>query len=363
MRWGRRGPRAGTATDGTALHQAESARDPIAAERDRLRTLLAELGDAIVFADRDEVIQLANRSAVRILGQELIGRRLVEVIRDHELLDAIEGARRGRESVSHVERNAGRRVLRASAKPLGGGEILLVIQDQSTMRRLETQRRDFVANVSHELRTPLAALKAMVETLREGALDDRAAATDFLDRIDHEIDGLTVLVGDLLALSRLESGDDALALALVDPTDLARQAATRLEPLARRAQVRLTVATDGAGALIRVDPERMAQVLANLVHNAIKFTPPGGEVTVGTSATGTAVVLFVRDTGDGIDPADADRIFERFFKGDPSRATGGTGLGLAIAKHIVLAHGGTISASSGGRGRGATFSVSLRRAG
>lgn len=344
-----------------AATEAQLARQGIVAERDRLRTLLGELGDAIVFADRDEVVQLANRSAVKMLGGELVGRRLVEVIRDHETLDAIEGARHGRESVTQVERDGGRRVLRVSAKPLGGGEILLAIQDLSSMRRLETQRRDFVANVSHELRTPLAALKAMVETLRAGAMHDHAAADDFLARIDHEVDGLTDLVGDLLALTRIESGDDALDLADVDAADLVRDAAARLEPLATRAQIDLVTATDASGARVRVDPVRMAQVLANLVHNAIKFTPAGGTVTLGTTATTTDVALFVRDTGAGIDPPDIERIFERFFKSDPSRATGGTGLGLAIAKHAVLAHGGTISAASGGRGQGATFTVTLHR--
>jgi two-component system phosphate regulon sensor histidine kinase PhoR len=239
---------------------------------------------------------------------------------------------------------------------------LIAIQDLSSLRRLETQRRDFVANVSHELRTPLSALKIMVETLRDGAIDDPAAASDFLARIDHEVDGLTALVGDLLTLSRLESETDALELHEVLAADLARAAAARLEPLAARAKVTLGTATDASGARIRVDRAAMDQVLANLVHNAIKFTPSGGTVTLGTSATPTEVALFVRDTGAGIDPADRERIFERFFKSDPSRATGGTGLGLAIAKHAVQAHGGTIGVASDGRGHGATFTVTLPRA-
>jgi two-component system phosphate regulon sensor histidine kinase PhoR len=334
------------------------------AERDRLRTLLAELADAIVVADRDDVIRLANPAAAGLLGAEdLVGHRLVEVVRDHEMLETIDAARRGRETVREMERDGGRRVLRITAKPLPAGEILLAVQDLSSLRRLETQRRDFVANVSHELRTPLAALKAMVETLRSGAVHDPAAADDFLTRIDHEVDGLTELVGDLLALTRMESGDDAFDLREADAADLVRQAATRLEPLATRAQIRLRTATDASGARVRVDAARMSQVLANLVHNAIKFTPAGGTVTLGTTATPSEVTLFVRDTGSGIDPADLDRIFERFFKSDPSRATGGTGLGLAIAKHAVQAHGGTIAAESGGRGQGATFTVTLPRSG
>jgi two-component system phosphate regulon sensor histidine kinase PhoR len=344
------------------VRASEAARRAVESERDRLRTLLAELSDAVVFADRDEVVQLANRSAVRLLGQELIGRRLVEVVRDHELFDAIEGARAGRETVSHVERDGGRRVLRASAKPLGGGEILLAIQDLSSLRRLETQRRDFVANVSHELRTPLAALSAMVETLRGGALDDRAAAADFLDRIQHELDGLTVLVSELLTLTRMESGHERLELRAVAAATLVRDEAGRLAPLAERAGVTLRLEVESA-AQVRVDPARMGQVIANLVHNAIKFTPPGGLVSVGVQDAPGEVTIAVRDSGLGIAAGDLERIFERFFKADASRSTVGSGLGLAIAKHAVQAHGGTIHATSDGPGRGATFRVTLPRAG
>ena len=326
--------------------------------------MLAELADAILVADRDDVIRLANPAAERLLGGSLVGRRVLEVVREHEMIEALDAARRGEETIREMERDGGRRVLRLAAKALpSGGEVLLTVQDLSAVRRLETQRQDFVANVSHELRTPLSALKAMVDTLRAGAMQDREAADDFLSRIDHEVDGLTALVGDLLALTRIESGDDALELRDVDAADLVREAAARLEPLAARAQIRLATATDASGARVRVDPARMAQVLANLVHNAIKFTPAAGTVTLGSHATPSAVTLSVRDSGAGIDPEDLERIFERFFKSDPSRATGGTGLGLAIAKHTVQAHGGTIAATSGGRGQGATFSVTLPRAG
>ncbi|HEY8758239.1 MAG TPA: ATP-binding protein [Candidatus Limnocylindria bacterium] len=331
-------------------------------ERDRLRKAIAELPDAIVLADRDDVVRLANPSATRLLAAgELVGHRLVEVVRDHEMLEAVEAARHGGETVREMERDGGRRVLRIAARALPDGDLVLTVQDLSSVRRLETQRRDFVANVSHELRTPLSALKAMVETLRAGAMRDPAAADDFLARIDHEIDGLTDLVGDLLALTRMEAGDEALDLRDTDAADLVREAAARLEPLAARAQIRLATATDASGARVRVDPARMAQVLANLVHNAIKFTPAGGTVTLGTTSTPSEVTLFVRDTGAGIDPTDLERIFERFFKSDPSRASGGTGLGLAIAKHAVQAHGGTIGAASDGRGQGATFTVTLPR--
>ncbi|HTJ61792.1 MAG TPA: ATP-binding protein [Candidatus Saccharimonadales bacterium] len=349
---------------GSAAQPSEAPAPSPDPERDRLRNLVAELPDAIVLADRDDVVRLANPSATRLLAAgELVGHRLVEVVRDHEMLEAVEAARHGDLTTREMDRDGGRRVLRITAKALPGGDLVLTVQDLSAVRRLETQRRDFVANVSHELRTPLSALKAMTETLRAGAMRDPAAADDFLARIDHEIDGLSDLVGDLLALTRMESGADALDLADVDAGDLVHEAAIRLEPLAARAQIHLATATDASGAHVRVDAARMAQVLANLVHNAIKFTPAGGTVTIGTTSTPSEVTLFVRDTGAGIDPADLERIFERFFKSDPSRATGGTGLGLAIAKHAVQAQGGTIGAASGGRGQGATFTVTLPRSG
>ena len=341
---------------------ATATRAAIEAERDRLRTLLAELGDAIVFADRDEVVQLANRSAVRMFGGELIGRRLVEVVRDHETLDAIEEARRGRESVAQVERDGGRRVLRASAKPLGGGEILLAVQDLSSLRRLETQRRDFVANVSHELRTPLASLRAMVETLQDGAIGDRAAALDFLTRIQQEVDGLSQLVNELLALSRIESGEERLETTAVSPRLLLERCAERMTPLAERAGITLAVEQPHELPAVRADPEQIGRVLTNLVHNALRFTPAGGTVTLGATADDGRVALWVRDTGVGIDPDDLERVFERFYKADRARATGGTGLGLAIAKHIVQAHAGTIGAASDGPGRGSTFTFTLPRA-
>jgi len=345
-----------------AASAEQAAREAVEGERDRLRTLLAELGDAIVFADRNEVVQLANRSAVRMFGGELIGRRLIEVVRDHETLDAIADARAGRESMVQVERDGGRRVVRVSAKPLGGGQILLAIQDLSSIRRMETQRRDFVANVSHELRTPLASLKAMVETLEDGAIGDRAAARDFLSRIHQEVDGLSQLVNELLELSRIESGEERLDAVTVSPSLLLTQSAARMGPLAERAGITLAVEGPADLPAVRADPEQIGRVLTNLVHNALKFTPSGGTVTLGGTAGPTEVSLWVRDTGVGIDPDELERVFERFYKADRARASGGTGLGLAIAKHIVQAHGGTIAAASEGSGRGSTFTLSLPKA-
>jgi two-component system phosphate regulon sensor histidine kinase PhoR len=165
-------------------------------------------------------------------------------------------------------------------------------------------------------------------------------------------------VNELLALTRLESRSDALDLQRVQPAQLLKEAARRMGPLASRAGVALVVETTRASE-VRADPERVGQVLANLLHNAVKFTPAGGTIRLGADDVDGRVAFRVSDTGVGIEPDDLGRVFERFYKADRARSGEGTGLGLAIAKHIVQAHGGRIDAESGGAGRGATFTFTL----
>ncbi|HYU81605.1 MAG TPA: ATP-binding protein [Candidatus Polarisedimenticolia bacterium] len=333
-------------------HEAES-------ERDRLAVLIDELGDAIVIANAGGTIERANRAATDLLGAPLAGRRLMEVVRDHEAIDAIEGARSDVDSVGHIERTDPPRFQRVVARRLSDGELLLVIQDLTNLRRLQTVRRDFVANVSHELRTPIASLKAMAETLQAGAIDEPEAARDFVRRMGTEIDDLARLVEELLLIGRLESGQPVVTPTVVPAAALLDGARERLSPLAERAQVRLVVDRTDGGPKVLADRERISQVFANLVHNATKHTPAGGEIHLAAVPEGKVVVFTVRDTGDGIAAGDVDRIFERFYKSDPSRADGGSGLGLSIAKHIVEAHGGVIRAASAGPGRGATLTFTL----
>ena len=328
------------------------------AERDRLATLIDELGDAILIADGDGRVLLANAAARATAGQDVIGRHLPEVIRHHETLAAIASARQGREATATIERSDPRRFMRAIARPLEGGQILLVLQDLTTLRRLETVRSDFIANVSHEFRRPITSLKAMAEALEEGALDDPAVARDFVHRMHQEIDGLAQLTNELLTLTRIESGAETLTLATQAPAHLLADCARRMGPLATRADVALLV-EPGEAPPVRADGERVAQVLANLVHNAVKFTPAGGSVRLSAAREDDRVAFSVTDTGVGIERADLERVFERFYKADRSRSGGGTGLGLAIAKHIVQAHGGRIEARSEGPGRGATFRFTL----
>lgn len=351
------------AESGHAERVSEERRRDAEADRDRLAALIDELGEAILIADETGHIERANRAAGALFGPDLVGRPIVEVVREHEILEAIRAARPDEDTVVQVERADPQRFQRAVTRRLSDKRLLLVIQELTAMRRLETVRRDFVANVSHELRTPLSSLVAMVEALESGAIDDREAARDFVRRIRHEVDGLAQLVEDLLVLGRVESGQERFALEATPPGELLATAADRVRALMERAGVRLVVDPTRDVPSVRADRDRVAQVFANLLHNATRHTAPGGEIRLSAARIGEMVMFTVRDTGDGIAAEDLNRIFERFYKGDRSRASGGTGLGLSIARHIVEAHGGTIRATSDGPGRGATFTFTLPIAG
>jgi two-component system phosphate regulon sensor histidine kinase PhoR len=248
-----------------------------------------------------------------------------------------------------------------TATPISAGELtgaLVTLHDVSELRRLEVVRRQFVANVSHELRTPLSTIKLMVETLQDDP-SDVALVDDFLGRINAEIDSLTQMVRELLELSKLESGQAPLQWTPVALDQLVTTVLQRLAPQADRGGVHLTADASLQLALpLMGDVDRLESVLVNLIHNAIKFTPAGGAVTVGARRDGDEATIWVRDTGIGIAASDADRIFERFYKADKARASGGTGLGLAIAKHTIQAHGGRIWVESR-PGQGSTFLFSL----
>ena len=181
-----------------------------------------------------------------------------------------------------------------------------------------------------------------METLEEGAIDEADVARDFLSKMHSEVDGMAHVVGELLELSRIESGQVALHLEPISTVVVAQRAAARLRPQADRAGLSLDLQVPPDLPDVRADEERIERVLVNLIHNAIKFTPYGGQINVGARQGDGEVVVWVADTGVGIDPADLTRIFERFYKADRSRAGGGTGLGLAIAKHVIQAHGGRI---------------------
>ena len=367
--------------------QLEEKMTSLAEEESLVSAILDSMADGVIITDGEGSVRLINPAAARLLGTErerALGRSFAQAVRQHQLIDLWHRCHElGEEQSIAVE--VGRRGLfwQAIARPFraaGSEGYLVMLQDLTRVRRLETVRRDFISNISHELRTPLAGLKALADTLRDGALEDPPAARRFLDRIEVEVDALTQMVEELLELSRIESGRMPLRLRPTPVADVVLPPVERLKPQIERADLSLDVDLPEDLAPILSEPERVQQVVTNVVHNAIKFTPAGGRISIsgrmlevgadgqavpdvyglepGTIPAGTWVVLSVQDTGIGIPAEDLDRIFERFYKIDRARSGGGTGLGLAISKHIVQAHGGQIWAASR-EGQGSTFYFAL----
>jgi two-component system phosphate regulon sensor histidine kinase PhoR len=237
--------------------------------------------------------------------------------------------------------------------------VILSLHDLSELQRLGRARRDFVANISHELRTPITSIRLLVDTLRGTTDLEEAAHDEMLEKISIEAEALAQLAQELLDLAQIESGQALVRLVPTQVADLARTVTDRFSAQAARKQQ--TVAVDVSPHLwVWADAAQMPRALGNLLHNAIKYTPPGGAITVSAAAADGDVIIAVVDTGPGIAPEDQARVFERFFQGDRSRTGGGTGLGLAIARHVVEAHGGRIWVESDGRpGQGAIFRLTL----
>lgn len=330
-------------------------------ERSRLSTVLDQITDGVLIADEQGLIQFANPAAGRLFQfANPVRHSIAEVVRNHQLVEAWRRCQQTRQIQSEsVELPTRHQYLQLVVIPdrHSSGSLLLA-QDLTRLRRLETVRRDFVSNLSHELRTPLASLKALAETLQEGALEDLPAARRFLDQIQIEVDALTQMVNELLELSKIESGRFSLERSPVAACDLLQSAARRMQVQAERADITLRVECEKDLPEVQVDAQRLEQVLVNLIHNAVKFTRPGGEVVLLAGAADGGVRFAVRDTGVGIPADEVSRVFERFYRVDKSRTGSGTGLGLSIARHIVEAHGGKIWVESV-EGQGSTFFFSI----
>jgi two-component system phosphate regulon sensor histidine kinase PhoR len=329
-------------------------------ERARLEAVLHKMSDGVLIVDSEGLVQLVNPAAEKMFSISLspaVGKPLIEVVRHHQPAEMWQRCQATGEA-QQVEFDVGLRLtLQGIATPLGPaipGSILLLFHDLTRRRQIENMRRDFISNVSHELRTPLAALKALTETLLGGAFEDPPAARRFLQQMETEVDSLSLMVNELLELSRIESGRVPLNLLPTRPIDIIQPAVERLQLQADRNGLSLRVDCHAELPAVMADASRVQQVVVNLLHNAIKFTPSGGTVTVHAERQGQLVQFAVVDTGIGIAPEDLPRIFERFYKVDRSRASSGTGLGLAIARHLVEAHGGRIRAESE-PGKGSTF--------
>ena len=327
------------------------------AERSRLAAVLERMTDGVLIADPEGYVTYLNPAAELLFNApDSLGKTVTEIVRHHQLVEAWHlSLKTGKQQEETVEVPFSRQFLQLVILPdKETGSSLLLVQNLTRVRRLEKVRRDFISNVSHELRTPLASLKALTETLRDGALYDPVAAPRFLERIEIEVDALTQMAQELLDLARIESEQIPMEFYKVNPARLLASVADRMIAQVERAGLTLTVENPADMPDVRAHEPRLEQVLVNLIHNAIKFTAPGGRVSLSSAVERGVVSFTVRDSGVGIPEDELERVFERFYKADRARSGGGTGLGLSIARHIVEAHGGRIWAESL-EGRGSTF--------
>ena len=337
------------------LHDLQNAQTDERALRAWQTSAGSAIEDPLLTLDADQRVTWANPRAVKLFGDPL-GKPLIQVTRSYELETLAGEALR---SAGPLDRSVTLNGLAYAVRtaPLPTGSVVMALKDVSEVQRLGRARRDFVANISHELRTPLASIRLLVDTLQSGALGDPKISGEMLSKISVEVDALSQLARELLDLAMIESGQMPLKLEPTDLRDLAQAQIERFMPQAL--QKRLALVMDIApGTRALSDGEMIGRVLSNLLHNACKFTPADGQITIGTQQDGDNVIVTVADTGPGIPPESVSRIFERFYKVDRARGQSGTGLGLAIARHIVEGHGGLIWAESS-LGHGATFRFTL----
>lgn len=337
-------------------------------ESNHLSVILDTMADGVIVVNSNGQVELMNLSAEWMLespNREADRIQLAEVVRDHEILQLVSEARATRQTrQAELELVHRRRFLNVIATPLSEGSdegVLLTLQDVTRLWQVETTRREFVSNVSHELRSPLAAIRAMTETLQDGALNDTDTAQDFLTRILNDTQRMTTMVNELLELSRLESGQAPIHLAPVSLESVVAEIESRFDVSPDHERLKLETNVPDGIPLVMGEADKLNQVLANLVENAVKVTGDGGLISISANATDRWVEVKVSDNGIGIAREHLPHVFERFYKVDRSRRDGGTGLGLAIAKHLVQAHGGDIKVESV-EGEGSAFSFTLPRA-
>ena len=321
--------------------------------KERLGTILDAMTEAVLVTDSSGRITLCNEVLEHWVGLEVEGKTAVEAIRHPDFHVAIEAAQRGVSSLLEMELDgidgATRRSLRASVAPLKKGRgVVSVLSDVTAERAADRVRRDFVANAGHELRTPLTAIRGFAETLREKAIDDPDAAREFLDVILRHTQRLQALVDDLADLSLFEGEELELELGSVAPGPIVDEVARGLEAQARAKGLRMVSSNFEEASNVLAEERALEQVLMNLIDNAIKYTPEGGEIRITIAENADRAVIEVANTGPGIPAKHLPRVFERFYRVDAgrSRELGGTGLGLSIVKHLVLKMEGEITVDS-----------------
>jgi two-component system, OmpR family, phosphate regulon sensor histidine kinase PhoR len=348
----------------------------------QLETLLNSMQDAVIAVSADGLVQWANEPMDQLVPQ---GTRLqqpvVETIRDPDFLASVKEAIATHEvKTARATSIISGRAFDVTAAPLPDGGAVAVLRDLTETERVEKTRRDFIANVSHELRTPLTSIQGYAETLLDGTPDNVAPSREFLEIIRKNSSRMSRLTEDLLTLARVESGETRFDAECVPPAELLHDAEESFREIARTQGIELQIQDSPAHHLqsqnfpapnplpenlpmVLADREAIHQVFSNLIDNALKYGASGGRVVLGARAVPHAVEFFVQDFGAGIASEHLPRLFERFYRVDKarSRESGGTGLGLAIAKHIMLAHGGSIRAESE-LAHGSTFLFTLPNA-
>jgi two-component system, OmpR family, phosphate regulon sensor histidine kinase PhoR len=314
----------------------------------QLETLLNSMEDAVIAVDPEQRVQWANQSMDRLVPQHTrLNAPVVETVRDPDFLRAVRGAIESRNVLTaRATSILPARTFEVTAAPMPGGGAVAVLRDLTETERVEKTRRDFIANVSHELRTPLTSIQGYTETLLDSAAGNEAER-EFLEIIRKNATRMARLTEDLLTLARVESGEQRFDIQPVTPGELLQEAVQSFREVARAQKIDLQI-DDTSTSDVSADREAIHQVFSNLIDNALKYAGASGRLILGARPAEQGVELYVQDFGPGIPSEHLPRLFERFYRVDKarSRESGGTGLGLAIAKHIVLAHDGTIRAES-----------------
>jgi two-component system phosphate regulon sensor histidine kinase PhoR len=338
-------------------------------EKAKVEAAFSSALDGVLILNRDGRIETRNQGMSSILGDRygnIVGKTPLEAFRNLDLQKALDSYGSSRMPVSQeIELGEeGRAVLDVSITPVRGyadtdEKTMLVFHDVTRLKKLERMRVDFVANVTHEIKTPLTAILGFVETLREGAIEDQETAKKFLSIITRHAERLNRLVEDLLTISNAELGEMHFSFESVALSGIAQSVLHMMQPKAGEKKIKVTSEIPEDLPLIRADRDRLSQILINVLDNAVKFTPVGGQVTVTASpAEGSEVIVRIIDTGIGVPQDEISRLGERFYRVDKtrSRELGGTGLGLSIVKHLVTAHKGRMEIESQ-LGRGTTVTL------
>lgn len=341
----------------------------MANEKGKLEAILEYMSNGVIAIDNDGKLMHINPKAVELLALPT-GAATEDVLNKLSLGTAAEILRLAPATLELTLEDFNKTVLRAYLAPVKSASeqlsgVVVVLQDMTEQSRLDQLRRDFVANVSHELRTPLTTIKSYVETLLDGAVEDRGVTSRFLTVVNEESDRMTRLVRDLLTLSTLDNLTTGHKRQRIFLDELTLEVANKMVVAAQQKELHLGISLPEEVPPVLANSDEIEQVLNNIVSNAIKFTPSGGEILLSLHADEQEVTILVRDSGVGIPPEDLPRIFERFYRVDKarSRQMGGTGLGLAIAQQIIEGHGGRIWVESEpGQGTAVGFTLPVATA-